>query len=158
MMSSSLGAQLNGILLKVKSRDYHEIYEIAFTYGLYEMTWEELYNTLNAKSSDGLITRHSFSEFFIEKGSRSSFGEDSYKKILGIFDCFDRTGSDFCDVDELTFIHGGTLKFMKEMQAGDGPNLQSVGAPYNVSASARFLRLLDRLTPLLQTAVVDARQ
>ena len=111
MMSSSLGAQLNGILLKVKGRDYHEIYEIAFTYGLYEMTWEELYNTLNAKSSDGLITRHSFSEFFTEKGSRSSFGVNSYKKILGIFDCFDRTGSDFCDVDELTcglslFIRG----------------------------------------------------
>lgn len=109
--SASLSSQLNSILLKVKSRDYNEIYEAAFTYGLYEMTWDELYDALNAKSTDGLITRHSFSEFFLEQGSGSRPNPDLYKRVLGIFDCFDRTGSEFCDVDELTcglslFIRG----------------------------------------------------
>ena len=101
----SLGGQLNSILLKVKSRDYNEIYEVAFKYSLYEMTWEELHDALNAKATDGLITRHSFSDFFIEKGSGSAPSEDLYNRILGIFDCFDRTGSEFCDVDELTCGH-----------------------------------------------------
>ena len=107
----SLGAQLNSVLLKVKSHDYNEVYETAFTYGLYEMEWEELHDALNAKSTDGLITRQSFSDFFTERGSESSLSENLNKKILGIFNCFDRTGSDFCDVDELTcglslFIRG----------------------------------------------------
>ena len=102
-----MGAQLNSILLKVKSRDYNEVYETAFTYGLYEMEWEDLYDALNAKSTDGLITRQSFSDFFTERGNTPNLN----KKIFGIFDCFDRTGSDFCDVDELTcglslFIRG----------------------------------------------------
>ena len=55
--------------------------------------------------------------------------------------------------------NAGTLKFMKEIQASEGPELQSIGAPYNVSSTyMQFLLPPLVISPSLQTAVVDARQ
>ena len=110
-----MNAGLNSILLSTKEKDSSAVFEIAFSYGLYQMTWDELHKALLSRSSDGLIGKDGFASFFQDR----SDGQDEWsttrseleERVMGIFDCFDRTGSDFCDVDELTcglslFIRG----------------------------------------------------
>ena len=110
-----MSAKLNNIILSTKEKDSSAVFEVAFSYGLYPMTWEELHKALLSRSTDGLIGKEGFATFIHDR----SDGEDEWnttksdleKRVMGIFDCFDRTGSDFCDVDELTcglslFIRG----------------------------------------------------
>jgi hypothetical protein len=114
-MEPNMSSQLNNILLKVKERDSSAVYEVSFSYGMYQMSWEDLHQALLDKSSDGLIGKEGFARFFRElsddDSSWSTAKADLERRVMGIFDCFDRTGSDYCDVDELTcglslFIRG----------------------------------------------------
>ena len=106
---------LNNILLRSKEKDCSAVYEVAFSYGLYQLEWDDLHAALLRKSSDGLIGKEGFSSFFRERSDDGSewntTKNELEERVMGIFDCFDRTGSDFCDVDELTcglslFIRG----------------------------------------------------
>lgn len=107
--------QLNNIILSSKEKDSSAVYEVAFSYGLYQLDWDDLHRALLRKSSDGLIGKEGFASFFRERSDDGSewntTKQELEKRVMGIFDCFDRTGSDFCDVDELTcglslFIRG----------------------------------------------------
>ena len=47
--------QLNNIILSSKEKDSSAVYEVAFSYGLYQLDWDDLHRALLRKSSDGLI-------------------------------------------------------------------------------------------------------
>lgn len=96
----SLQKQLNDVLMNISRGDLNTVIVLAFEYGLYNLTGEDIGESLRSYSEDGVVDEDAFLQFF--KDASQNDGKALPGKIKTLFQHFDRNDSKYCDVDDLT--------------------------------------------------------
>ena len=96
----SLQKQLNDLLMNISRNDLNTVIVLAFEYGLYNLSGEDIGNRLRSYAEDGVVDEDAFLQLF--KDASPNGDNPLPAKIKTFFQHFDRNDSKYCDVDDLT--------------------------------------------------------